>query len=124
MLSGSSDGLEPTTFSVITLTSEQASAAPTASGFYQITADGVVTESGYQTFTESTGRSNYAIAIPEGTTIKRVYMWDDLTQSWLDYSPVFAKTGTTTVDGHTYVTYESDDSSSGEVLRFEIEMEN
>ena len=121
MLSGSSGGLEATGFNVIMMTPEQASAAPAASGFYQITADGVVTESGYQLFTESTGRSNYAIALPEGVTITHVYMWDALTQKWLDYSPVFTETGTTTVDGITYVTYESDDSSSGEVLRFEIE---
>ena len=104
MLSGSSDGLEATEFNSISMTPEQASAAPTVSGFYQITTDGVVTESGYQLFTESTGRSNYAIALPEGVTIKRVYMWDDLTQSWLDYSPVLTETGTTTVDGCTYVT--------------------
>lgn len=121
MLSGSSNGVEATTFSVITLTPEQATVAPTTSGFYQIVADGVVTQSGYQLFTESTGRSNYAIAIPEGATILGVYMWDALTQSWLAYSPVFTKTGTTTDGGYTYEIYESDDSSSGEVLRFEIE---
>lgn len=121
MLSGSADGLEATTFSVITMTPEQAVSAPTAAGFYQIEENGVVTESGYQIFSESTGRQNYAIAIPEGATIISVSIWDELTQKWLPYSPAFTPTGTTTVDGHTYVTYESEDSSSGEVLRFEIE---
>lgn len=121
MLSGSSDGLEAAEFNIIAMSPEQVSAAPAASGFYQIADDSGVTKSGYQMFTESTGRSNYAIALPEGVTITHVYMWDELTQSWLDYSPVFTASGTMTVDGYTYVTYESDDSSSGEVLRFEIE---
>lgn len=121
MLSGSADGLQTTAFSYFTMASDEAAVAPTASGFYQIVEDGVVTESGYQLFTESTGRTEYAMALPEGAAIVKVYMWDTLTNSWLDYSPVFTETGTTTVDGYTYVTYESDDSSSGEVLRFVIE---
>lgn len=121
MLSGSSDGLEATTFSVMTMTPEQAVAAPASSGFYQISENGVVSESGYQLVTESTGRTNYAMALPEGATIVKVHMWDDLTRSWTDYSPVFTPTGKTTVNGVTYTTYESSDSSSGEVLRFVIE---
>lgn len=121
MLSGSSDGLEKTTFSVMTMTPEQAVVAPASSAFYQISEDGVVSESGYQLVTESTGRTNYAMALPEGATIVKVYMWDDLTRSWTDYSPVFTPTGKTTVDGVAYTTYESDDSSSGEVIRIAIE---
>lgn len=121
MLSGSSDGLEKTTFSYMSMTSEQAVVAPTSSAFYQISEDGVVSESGYQLFTESTGRTNYAMALPEGAKIVAIYMWDDLTSSWVSYSPVFTSTGKTTVDGVAYTTYESNDSSSGEVLRIAIE---
>lgn len=121
MLSGSPDSLEKTSYSLITMTAGEAAGAPTASGFYQITENGAVIESGYQLSTESTGRKNYAMALPEGATIISVSMWDALTQSWLPYSPVFTPTGTMTVDGYSYTTYESDDSSSGEVLRIVIE---
>ena len=121
MLSGSSSGLNGTTYSYMTMTPAQAAAAPSSYGFYQISENGVVIESGYQIMPESTGRKPYAMALPEGATIVKVYMWDDLTRSWTEYSPVFIPTGTTTVDGVTYTTYESSDSSSGEVLRFVIE---
>lgn len=121
MLSGSSDDLKKMTYSLITMTSAEAAVAPSSSGFYQIVNDGVVKESGYQLFTEATGRNNYAMAIPEGAKIVKVYMWDALTISWVDYSPVFTLLGTTTVDGNAYEIYESADSSSGEVLRFVIE---
>lgn len=121
MLSGSTAGLEKTTYSYITMTPAQAAAAPTTSAFYQIADGGSIRESGYQLFTEATGRTNFAIALPERAKIVSVSMWEELTQSWVPYSPVFAETGKTTVDGVVYTTYESDDSSSGEVLRIAIE---
>ena len=121
MLSGSEDGVTATNFAYIELTAEEAANAPTTSGFYQIVNDGVVSENGYQLITESTGRTNYAIALPEGSTLVDVMMWDEPTSAWVDYSPVFTKTGTTTVDGYSYIIYTSADSSSGETLRFIIE---
>lgn len=121
MLSGSSDGLVAMPFSLLTMTSDEAVAAPNSAGFYQIADDGVVKESGYLIFTESTGRKNYAMGIIEGAKIVDIYMWDDLTQRWVDYSPVFTETEKTTVDGYSYAIYESDDSSSGEILRLVIE---
>lgn len=121
MLSGSEDGVTATIYAYMAFTSEEAAKAPTTSVFYQIVDDGVVSETGYQIITESTGRKNYAIALPEGITIVDVLMWDEPTSTWVDYTPVFIQTGTTTVDGCAYTIYTSADSSSGETLRFIIE---
>ena len=121
MLSGSEDGLTATDYAYIAMTSVEATTAPTTSGLYQIVDDGFVSETGYQIITESTGRTNYAIALPEGITLVDVLMWDEPTNTWVDYSPVFTQTGTTTVDGCVYTIYTSADSSSGETLRFIIE---
>lgn len=118
MLSGSEYGVNATTFAYISFTAEEAATAPTTSGFYQIVNNGVVSESGYQLMTESTGRSNYAIALPEGSTLVDIKMWDG---AWVDYSHVFTETGTTTVGDYTYIIYTSANSSSGEILRFIIE---
>ena len=121
MLSGSEDGVTATAYAYKEFTSEEAAKAPTTSVFYQIVDGGVVSETGYQIITEQTGRTNYAIALPEGITLVDVLMWDEPTSTWVDYTPVFTQTETITVDGCAYIVYTSDDSSSGESLRFIIE---
>ena len=121
MLSGSEDGLTAVAYAYMAFTAKEAATEPTDSGFYQIVDDGVISESGYQIITESTGRTNYVIGLPEGITVVDVLMWNEPTKTWVDYSPVFTQTGTTTVDGHAYIAYTSADSSSGETLRFIIE---
>lgn len=121
MLSGSEDGLTAMNYAHTQMTSEEAAKAHTANVFYQIVNDGVVSETGYQIITESTGRTNYVMALPEGITLVDVLMWDEPTNKWLDYSPVFTQTGTTTVDGYAYIIYTSADSSSGETLRLIVE---